>query len=229
MTQFMEETLPGCPTHEDICTFCSEVSGADTPFYDLGLARTAEDYILHSTDNFVVVPCIGALTDWYLLTVPRRHVLSSGWLTDKERAELRVVTRDVMRRLAERSRQEVVLFEHGSFNFRDKGGSCHDHSHVHIVATEKPVRDFVASVSDSVELEFCDDWIAAAAAMVRESSRSYLALESSAGSMIAKANNAPSAFFRKALVQWLDGEPGEHDWLTFPHTERLKGMLSTRL
>jgi diadenosine tetraphosphate (Ap4A) HIT family hydrolase len=223
------EVQPGCPTYEDICTFCNEVSGVESPFYDLGVAKEPADYVLHRSENFVVIPCIGALTDWYVLIVPRRHTLSSGWLPEDERTELRAVSRHVMERLAERTGQEVVLFEHGSFNFRDKGGSCHDHSHVHVVATERPVQDFIATVSDSVELEPCKDWIDAAAAMVRESSRSYLALQSAEGSMIAKSNNAPSAFFRKALVHWLGGEPGEHDWLVYPHTDRLRSMIKSGL
>ncbi|MFD5478817.1 HIT domain-containing protein [Streptomyces hawaiiensis] len=228
MTEAME-VAPGCPTFEDICTFCNEVSGTDSPFYDLGIAETPDDYVLYSSENFIVVPCIGPLTDWYVLIVPRRHTLSAGWLGEKERAELRTVSQEVMKRLKERSGRDVVLFEHGSFNFRDKGGSCHDHCHIHVVATEKPIQEFIAEVSGSVELEPCEDWIETAATMVRESSRSYLSLESADGAMIAKATGAPSAFFRKALVHWLDGEPGEHDWLVYPRTDRLRMMIKTGL
>ncbi len=216
-----------CPTHQDICTFCNEVSGSDTVYYELGIASSRNDYILHETESFIVVPCVGALTDWYILIVPRKHVLSSGWLGENERAELRSLTDDLVSKLRGRTGKDVVVFEHGSYSFRDKGGSCHDHSHVHVVVTERPVADFVELVSQHVDFSSCEDWIASAAELVSERHRSYLAIESHLGSMIATANQAPSAFFRKALVAWLGGEPGEHDWLVFPHTERLQAMLAT--
>lgn len=217
-----------CQTHEDICTFCDEVSGAPNSFHELGVA-SGDEYLLHQSENFVVVPCLGALTDWYVLIVPRRHVLSAGWLSAEDRAELRVLKDGVVERVAHRTGEEAVVFEHGSYSFRDKGGACHDHSHVHVVATAKPVADFVRSVCDSVDLQPCADWIEAAAELVGGSHRSYLALESSAGSMIAPANRAPSAFFRKALVVWLGGELGEHDWLVFPHKARLRTMIEVGL
>lgn len=222
----MSEASPqGDSQFEDICTFCREASGTESRFLDLGIAAEAEDYLLDQTEHFVVVPCLGALTDWYVLIVPRRHVLSTGWLDAEERAELRSLSYRTMSRLADRSGQEVVLFEHGSYSFRDKGGSCHDHSHTHIVATDRKVDDFIRHVSASVELEPCDDWIEAAASHIKDSGGSYLALESSAGSKIASANGAPSAFFRKALTSWLGGKLGEEDWLVFPQIDRLRTMV----
>ena len=222
-------TEAACPTYEEICTFCNEVAGRDNLFYDLGVAADRAGYVLLETENFLVVPCLGALTDWYVLVVPRRHVLSAGWLDPAERAELRVLLGDVTGRLAGVSGQDVVLFEHGSFSFRDKGGACHDHAHIHVVATADPVSDFVALVSTHVDLHPCDNWIEAAARLVNENQRSYLALQSEAGAMIATAGKAPSAFFRKALAQWLAVDPGEHDWLVYPQVERLRRMIAAGL
>src|SRR5699024_5825012 len=72
---------PEDPVHEtilgEICTFCCEVEGGDDSnlFYDLGLAHTRADYVLLESEHFVVMPCIGALTDWYLIIVSKRHTL----------------------------------------------------------------------------------------------------------------------------------------------------------
>lgn len=216
-------------TYEDICTFCNEASGgSDTMFHDLGLAA-ANQYLLHQTEHFVVVPCIGALTDWYVLIVPRRHVLSTGWLEPHERAELKPLIADVTERMRRLSGQDVVLFEHGSFSFRDKGGACHDHSHIHVVATERSTDEFVRQVSASVPLEPCADWIEAAAELVTKSRRAFLAISTASGSMIAPASNVPSQFFRRALVNWLGAEEGEYDWLVFPQVERLRSIIAAGL
>lgn len=220
---------PDTCTYEDICTFCDEVSGADSLFYSLGLAADRNGYVLAESEHFVVVPCVGALTDWYVLIVPRRHVLSSGWLTDAERTELRTVRADVVAKVSKASGRQVILFEHGSFSFRDKGGACHDHAHIHVVATDRRVSDFVELVSAHVNLTPCDDWLEEARNFVQSSHRSYLALWSPSGSMIAPAIKAPSQFFRRSLVQWLDEEEGSWDWLVFPQSARLRVMLRERL
>lgn len=136
---------------------------------------------------------------------------------------------DVAGRVRARSGLDVVTFEHGSYSFRDKGGACHDHAHIHVVATDRPVADFVAHVSAIVDLRRCDDWVEAAADMVAGESRSYLALAGAGGAWIAPATGAPSGFFRKALMTWLGGDPAEHDWLVFPQVERLRAMVSAGL
>jgi diadenosine tetraphosphate (Ap4A) HIT family hydrolase len=217
------------PTYEEICTFCNEVAGRDNSFYDMGIATDRAGYILLESEHFVVVPCLGALTEWYVLVVPRRHVLSAGYLDAAERAELRILLDDVRDRLAGVAVQDVVVFEHGSFSFRDKGGACHDHAHIHLVATADPVSEFVTLVSEHIDLRSSENWIEDAARLVNDDQRSYLALESDAGSMIATARNAPSAFFRKALTQWLSIDPGEHDWLVFPQAQRLRRMIEVGL
>ena len=212
-------------TYEDICTFCKEARGELNGFHALGVAIGPRDHILQESPNFVVVPCIGALTGWYVLIVPRRHVMSTGWMDQEERDELRALSGEVRRRLAARAGSQVVIFEHGSYSFRDRGGACHDHAHIHVVATERPVEEFVDYVSSNVTLEPCDDWIEAAAAMVNRSLRSYLALASQEGSWIGHVDRAPSGFFRKSMMRWLGEDPDQHDWLVYPQTERLRSMV----
>ncbi|MGH8010260.1 MAG: HIT domain protein [Candidatus Binatia bacterium] len=218
---------PNPPTYEEICSFCDEIAGRSSAFLDLGITSSSADYILHSTEHFVVVPCLGALVDWYVLIVPRRHALSAGWLMMEERKELRTLLTDVRRRVERISGCEVAIFEQGSYSFRDRGGSCHDHAHVHVVASERPIRDFVEYVQSSVTLRECGDWLDAAAAMVSTSAKSYLALQASATSFLGDATGAPSGFFRKALLRWLGGDIAEHDWLVFPQVTRLRKMIDT--
>lgn len=84
-----------CPTYEDICTFCLESKGGDNVFIDLGVTEGPHDHVLFESDHFIVVPCVGALTDWYVLIVPKRHTLSTGWMTSAEHQDLRVLRREV--------------------------------------------------------------------------------------------------------------------------------------
>lgn len=212
--------------YEDICTFCSEVKGDNTLNLFLEEGIPPEQYILLNTAHWVVFPCIGALADWYVLIVSKQHALSVGWLEEAAQAELReVVIPRVQAELSDRSGQQVIFFEHGSLNFRDKGGACFDHAHVHAVATERSMDAFLPFVAGSVTLEPCDDWIAAATAMVNEQQVAYLALAGGTTQMVAVAERerVKAQFFRRALAAWLGGHE-EWDWYVNRQLERVRSM-----
>jgi diadenosine tetraphosphate (Ap4A) HIT family hydrolase len=215
-------------TLREICTFCCEVEGGDDSnlFYDLGLARTRDDYVVHETDHFVVMPCIGALTDWYLLIVSKRHTLSVGWLNEAERADLRALIPVVTDLIRERSGLDSLVFEHGSFDFRDKGGACYDHTHIHVVATGRDHHAFLDQIPAPITMGPCPDWIDAARHLVDSQQRSYLALGTPGQHWIGTATGAPAQFFRRCLASWIGAEEGEWDWLTFPQTDRVQRMSS---
>lgn len=101
------------------------------------------------------------------------------------------------------------MFEHGSYDFRDKGGACYDHAHIHIIATDRAPDEFVQRLPDSVQMRPSDDWIEDAHQSVTDRRQSYLALSSGNGDMIAEATGAPSQFFRRCLAAWMNAEDGE--------------------
>jgi diadenosine tetraphosphate (Ap4A) HIT family hydrolase len=213
-------------TLSEICTFCCEVEGGDDSnlFYDLGLARTRTDYVLLESEHFVVMPCIGALTDWYLLIVSKRHTLSVGRLNEAERADLRTLIPQVTGLIRERSGLDSLVFEHGSLDFRDKGGACYDHTHIHVVATGRDHQRFLDHIPAPVIMRPCADWISASRRLVEEEQRSYLALGTPDQDWIGIATGAPSQFFRRCLAAWMGAEEGEWDWLTFPQVDRVHRM-----
>jgi diadenosine tetraphosphate (Ap4A) HIT family hydrolase len=217
-------------TYEDICMFCCEIRGEDDSnlFFDLGLARESKDYVLHETEHFVVMPCIGALTDWYVLIVSKRHALSVGWLSAEERDDLKRVLSHVRRKLENITGHQTMVFEHGSYDFRDKGGACYDHAHVHVVATERSLDEFMGYVPSSLEMARCEDWTDEATQMVQNQHLSYLALENPTEKLIGIATGAPSQFFRRCLSRWLGADDGEWDWLVYPQLERVKRMAQTK-
>lgn len=215
-------------THQDICTFCDELAGRSSAFIDQGLAVRRDDYVLWESEDFAVVPCLGALSDWYVLVVPKQHVLSCAFLDEPCRDRLRSFVGEATRRLRAVSGTNVVQFEHGSLNFRNRGGSCQDHAHLHLVATGRPAAEFVRRVEGLVALEPTADWLGAAADTVRRRATAYLALTAGGQSYLADATGAPSQFFRRTLCDWLGAPPGAWDWLVFPQLERSRLMLDGR-
>ncbi|WP_433683363.1 hypothetical protein [Nocardia sp. CA-119907] len=211
----------------DICTFCCEVSGGTSSnlFYDLGISpEDSRDYILDETPHFVIFPCIGALVPDYVLIVSKRHTLSAGWFNDEEQADLRQLIDRWTGRLGSAG-NSVVLFEHGSYDFRDKGGACYDHAHIHLIAADAQPEAFVKSVAEDVVLHRCDDWLSAAVDSVQRQERSYLAMRTDGHDYIGNSRQARSQFFRRHLAAWLGAEPGGWDWLVYPEIERVQGMI----
>jgi diadenosine tetraphosphate (Ap4A) HIT family hydrolase len=137
---------------EEICTFCAEARCEAGPnlFLEIGSGQVASSYILDETPHFVVMPCIGALVDNYVLVVSKRHLLSVGWVNEEEAEDLRRIVADWSERL--KGTGNVTLFEHGSFDFRDKGGACYDHAHVHLLSTSADPAEFIERASKDVTL-----------------------------------------------------------------------------
>lgn len=213
---------------QNICTFCSEVGNgrATNLYHELGVCdKSSYNYILEETDSFAVMPCIGALVDTYFLIVSKRHVLSAGWLCSKEQDELRDLL-DRWRVKISRNGLFSAVFEHGSYSFRDKGGSCYDHCHVHLIGTERSPASFIDQVSRDVELTLRNDWLSAAEDAVRRHEHSYLAVSYCEGDFVGNSSKAPSQFFRRHLAGWLEAEEGRWDWLVFPEIDRTRKMIS---
>ncbi|WP_143086286.1 HIT family protein [Amycolatopsis saalfeldensis] len=221
-----EVTAPATPDdHSKICTFCDELAGNSSAFVDRGLATGRTDYVLWENDDFAIVPCLGALADWYVLLLPKRHLLSFAYLSPQERANARTAIKEATRKLRTVSGDNVVVFEHGSFDFRNRGGSCQDHAHLHLVATPRPSAGLVDLVEGLVKFASTEDWLEDAANLVHDRRTSYLALDDGQGALIAEATGAPSQFFRRAMCTWLGADSGDWDWLVFPQEERLARML----
>ncbi|WP_017615052.1 HIT family protein [Nocardiopsis salina] len=214
-------------TFDDICTFCHEVDGqaGSNLFFDLGLGRSREDYIFHESDHFVVVPCIGALTDWYLLIVSKRHTLSVGWLDEAERADLRALVNEVTE-LVRRRACAASSSNTAAWTFATRAGPA---TTTRTSTSWPPTATTTPSSTRSpppVAMQQCMDWTDSAHRLVQEHQRSYLALGTPGQDWIGQATGAPSQFFRRCLATWMGAEEGTWDWLVFPQAERVQRMIT---
>lgn len=112
------------PMYDD-CPFC----GVDDPKF----RAKQENTVFLETENFVVTPTRGSFVEGYLLIVTKEHFLSFGRLPDHLFAEFRQIHRTVTERLRP-VYGPIITFEHGgNGGFADRGGSCIEHAHMHIV------------------------------------------------------------------------------------------------
>lgn len=116
------------------CFLCKVVNGnPDKP-----------EHILYESDNFIVIPGLGAFFEGYTMIVPKRHVMSFAELSEEEFQEFLRVLNDMRFILESIYEKEIFVFECGSG--RDGGGKHATsivHAHIHLAPTDMPVLDEV--------------------------------------------------------------------------------------
>lgn len=98
------------------------------------------EHILYESENFFVLPGLGAFFDGYVMIVPKKHVMSFAELNTKEYEEFLRVLNDMRFILESVYKKKIFVFECGSG--RDGGGKHATsivHAHIHLAATDMPV------------------------------------------------------------------------------------------
>ena len=209
--------------YRDICGFCAEINMAREHNLLLNLMPDVDprDFVLLETNDFVVVPGIGSVCDGYVLISPKEHVLSFGHLDERLDNQLAAVFGELERWLATRYGRPVIAFEHGAESFRNRGGSCTDHAHMHVFPADHRL-DIIGAVQLDYRLRRTDRLLPPLCEQVQGRRLPYLWLRGPEGDMwICDAPTAMSQYIRRVIMSQLD-RPDEWDWLVFPGTEYMR-------
>jgi diadenosine tetraphosphate (Ap4A) HIT family hydrolase len=212
--------------YRDICGFCAEAARMTDYNLLAELIPDADvnDFILHETPQFVVIPGVGAVCDGYVLVVPKEHVLSMGHLDSSHDAEFADLLDRLSLYLYEQFGNAITAFEHGAESFRNRGGSCTDHAHMHVMPLGGQI-DLLGPLGKDFELRHATEFVPALRRQVSERKRPYLWLRTSTGKMwMCDAPHALSQYIRRILVDQL-GRPGEWDWAVFPGVDYLRSTM----
>jgi diadenosine tetraphosphate (Ap4A) HIT family hydrolase len=85
------------------------------------------------TENFDVIPSLGALVEGWVLIVPKQHAIAVGALSVPLVLELQEVKTRVASALAAHYGSSVCAFEHGPSHAGRNLGCGVDHAHLHLV------------------------------------------------------------------------------------------------
>jgi diadenosine tetraphosphate (Ap4A) HIT family hydrolase len=170
--------------------------------------------VLFQTDNFVVVPTVGALVDGWLLIVTRESRICMGAIDDSLRRELEQVVTFFAEALQD-CYGNVAMFEHGPSCFGLPVGCGVDHAHLHLLPAPGNLVNDVGRVS-SVDLQWrLADGLGTATEYFK-AGKAYLYVEQPIGrATISNASEAPSQLFRK-VVAYQIGHPEKYDWQSNP-------------
>lgn len=191
-----------------LCTFCESYVHHTIPSFwsKYGQKYGQSTGIILEENYFLALTGLGALTEGYVLIIPKGHYISIGAIPENQFQALTDFCNRV-RTIIEQVFGPVVIFEHGMSHCHSAGG-CIDHAHIHFIPTETGFRsEFKANFKEErikklVELKkFADNNIPY---LFYENTRKekfvYLSID-----------NIPSQYIRKLWAKKV-GKPDEWDW-----------------
>jgi ATP adenylyltransferase len=178
---------------------------------------------LIETENFVVIPSLGALVEGWVLVVPKEHQISMGALPIELRNEAEEVERRTRSVLGRRYEKPIVGFEHGPSAENHGTGCGVDHAHLHLLPLDCDLLTYVRPfVPTSVEWKACD-WEDLAKAHAAGLDYLYFRPEGQNGLMVV-SQDFGSQVFRKAVASFLCLE-SEFSWRDHPQMEAVSRTI----
>lgn len=208
------------------CQFC-------TVFRATALNESMQycDKTLFQSDNFAVLPSLGALIEGWLLIVPKNHALCLGALSQELHSELNILRSRVSLALEE-CYGAVTVFEHGPAQSCHPVGCGVDHAHLHILPIQINLIEGVKEIF-SEPLKWEKVGSVQETASLYEAGLPYLYVEQTPGrGFVTTHPNLQSQMFRKVIARHI-GKPDQYNWRQFPEEanilstiERLERWLS---
>jgi len=180
--------------------------------------NTAYNEVLFESDNFVVLPSLGALVEGWLLVVPKKYALCFGELEFELFAELDNLIFTVRNNLQDKY-GEFVVFEHGASIQNTLAGCGVDYAHLHMV----PIQiDLIKGLN---LLPANPSYVWHTAPSLSETrkyfkeGRQYLLVQNPSQKLqITHSKEIPSQLFRKVIAAFLN-VPDKFDWKV--HSENI--------
>ena len=199
------------------CTLCTELV--------VRSSRAPWNEPLVESENFVVLPSLGALVEGWLLVIPKEHYLSMGALPISLREEADQLENDTRVLLKAAYKSRIVTFEHGPSAANHGTGCGVDHAHLHLLPLNCDLLQYVRPfLPEPVKWEECN-WDGRTDAHRRGLDYLYLKQEGADGLRAVSADFG-SQVFRKAVSSYL-GRQEQFSWHGFPQLRNVAKTIRT--
>jgi len=186
------------------CLFCSipEMSSPPNP----------EDEIIDESENFYAKAALGHFVFGYSLIISKEHFLSFAYLPEHLFPELEAFRDNVLDKLHNICQHPITIMEHGALNRCQRGGSCIDHAHLHLMPLAADLYPILSERFSFGELESMSD--------VRRFNDAqipylYYQREGLPSHAVQLSQDVPSQTLRRIACQAL-GTPELWDWRNRP-------------
>jgi len=196
------------------CLFCSipEMSNPPNP----------EDEVIDESENFYAKAALGHFVFGYTLIIPKEHFLSYAYVPEHLFPELEAFRDNVLDKLHNICQHPITTLEHGAINRCQRGGSCIDHAHLHLMPLAPDLYPLLSErfsfgeLGSMSELRRFNDAQISYLYCQREGLRSHA---------VQLSQDVPSQLLRQLACQAL-GEPELWDWRARPLRDVLQRFKS---
>jgi len=200
----------------DDCRLCAEIQG--------GGQTKIWNRPLFESENFLVLPSLGALVEGWLLLLPKTHHVCVGAMTDDLMREMYSI-KGTVGSLLEKRYGSITIFEHGPSREGTSVGCGVDHAHLHFTPLSFDLARAVAPF-----LPNGADWVTAQQEDCRDAflhGQDYLYLEQPVGKgRLLTASGIGSQLFRRAIAMHL-GSPNEFNWRDRPQLHIVMATITS--
>jgi len=179
-----------------------------------------KERVLYESENFFVVPGLGAFYDGYVMVCPKRHIMSFAECSEEEFEEFLQVMDDVKYILKHVYKKDIFVFECGSGR---NGGGKHAtsivHAHIHFAPTDMPVLKCVQA-SGIYPALICPNDLT-----VRYGEYPYMLYIDQRDNWYISSN--PNSYYprqhpRQVLADYMGLEKGKYNWRVYAHEEKME-------
>jgi len=196
------------------CLFCSiqETSNPSNP----------EDEIIDESENFYAKAALGHFVFGYTLIISKEHLVSFSYLPERLFPELEAFRDKVLNKLHNLCHDPISTMEHGAINRSQRGGSCIDHAHLHLMPLATDLYPILSERFAFYELRSISEVQRFKDAQV---SYLYYQREGHQSRGVGLAQAVPSQLLRQVACQAL-GQPELWDWRVRPLRDVLQRFTS---
>jgi len=196
------------------CLFCS--------IQDISNPSNPEDEIIDESENFYAKAALGHFVFGYTLIISKEHFHSFAYLPEQLFPELEAFRDMVLDKLHNLCQHPISIMEHGALNRCQRGGSCIDHAHLHLMS-------LAADLYPILSEKFSVDELGAISEVRRfkEAQTSYIFYqrEGLRSHAVNLSQEVPSQLLRRIACHAL-GTPELWDWRTTPLRDPLQRFTS---
>jgi len=186
------------------CLFCSiqEISNPSNP----------EDEIIDESENFYAKAALGHFLFGYTLIISKEHFASYAYLPEHLFPELEAFRDNIIDKLHKICQHPITILEHGAMNRCQRGGSCIDHAHLHLMPLAADLYPILSERFSFGELGSISELRRFKDAQI---SYLYYQREGLRSQAVDLLQDVPSQLLRRIACQAL-GEPELWDWRVSP-------------
>lgn len=177
---------------------------------------------LFESQNFIVLPSLGAMVEGWVLLVPKMHFICMGALPDSIATEMHEMKQFLSTILKEIYGQ-VCIFEHGPSKANQSIGCGVDHAHLHVVPVAFDLYSAIASflpkgvLWSEAGLEECQTAFSRG--------EDYLYIEKPIGAgHLATHQGFGSQLIRRAIANQV-GIPNQFNWREYPQLPKVSATI----